>query len=340
MLPRAAYDSDDGFGGGFQAEYAQLGREPYDWAVGVGSYLTVRGYHDHRLRWDRTGPVRWTLDASWRQWTNDGYWGIGGVLPRERDEGYRYRLTQPFAYLRARAALSGPWSVYGGVHPRYSDIGVESGSLLDQERPYGVDGGFVVPLTVGVLYDTRSPEVAPQDGVFAELSARAAPWGTDEAAGWWSGLASVSGFRGVGPVVLAGRLMGEWLGGSVPFYEMVHWGSYESVAGFGGGETIRGVPFGRWRGPGKVVANAEVRWNVGEHGLLGRTLAWEIAPFADAGMVLGVDDLAVHSSAGLGVRPILDGTFVGRVDVGVGSEETESGTAITWGLYVTFGHAF
>jgi len=45
ILPRAAYDPDEGPDGGAQWEYARLSqdREPYAWAVMVGAYVSVFG---------------------------------------------------------------------------------------------------------------------------------------------------------------------------------------------------------------------------------------------------------------------------------------------------------
>jgi hypothetical protein len=149
-------------------------------------------------------------------------------------------------------------------------------------------------------------------------------------------------------LVLGERVMGEWLVGEVPFYEMVHWGGSVPIAGFGGADTLRGVSFGRWRAPAKAISNTELRIDIVRHRLLKQELRWQLVPFADVGVVwgAGVDADApppafpLHPAAGLGVRPIWGETMVGRVDFGLSEDLTDEGPALNWGLYLMFDHMF
>ena len=204
-----------------------------------------------------------------------------------------------------------------------------------------------------MLHDTRDPEIAPRRGHFAELSARVAPAIDAEAGGFGGALLSLRGYRALGgKVVLAHRAMAELLVGRVPFYEMVHWGGSEPIPGFGGGYTLRGVPFGRWRGPGKAVAQTELRWTALEHRLLGDPFQWELSPWVDVGATFLADPeptrpgaWPVHPGAGGGVRVVYDRTFVGRVDTGVGVDprfrpDGSVEHALNWGIYVLADHPF
>jgi hypothetical protein len=100
-------------------------------------YATLRGYHHHRFRYDRlglgrTGDLRLTTHVAFRQWTNDGYWGMGSGTAREpefvgdfarddlRRKRYRYTLVQPFAQLTLRYTLVGPWELTGALNLRHS----------------------------------------------------------------------------------------------------------------------------------------------------------------------------------------------------------------------------
>lgn len=389
VVPNLSWDTDDKLGFGARGELALpgAGYSPYKTAWVVHAYATTNGYGHHRVRWDRTGlaggPLRLTAHVAWRQWRNDGYWGTGngtvrdaafvdGVDPASPEaKRYRYTLLQPFGHLTARWQLGeadGPWSVYGAANPKYSLIEAYAGSVLEEERPWGDQGGLAVQGLGGLLFDTRSPEVAPHSGVLAEVGGRVAPRlpgrSGDEATGFGGVFLSLRGYRELHPrVVWAGRVMGEALVGTIPFYETVHWGGFVPVAGFGGPETLRGVSFGRWRAPGKAVVGTELRieahvWTPGEH-----SLALEVAPYLDAGVVFGGDwnqapgaaaldvtaadsDTApIHPAAGSGVRLIYDQTFIARLDAGFGLDPVRDAAGKVearpnLGLYVVFDHPF
>ena len=372
-VPNVAFDTDDGLGFGARGELAVTapGHQPYKMAFVLHIFATLRGYHHHRFRFDRTGlgpggRLRLTTHVAWRQWLNDGYWGIGNGTTRERSyikssddddphrKRYRYTLFQPFVHVTLRARLTRHWSMFAAVNTKYSVIETFDGSLLAKHRPYGMDGGLTILLSGGFIFDSRSPEVDPKSGIFAEVSGRTAgplPGG----AGSFGGVfASLRGYWSPSSwCVLAGRIMGEMLFGEIPFYEMVHWGGSVPVAGFGGFETLRGVSFGRWRAPGKAIVNAEARFHVFSHTIFKRPMVWQIALLADAGVVWGAGDSAtavapqipIHPAMGLGIRAIFEETFVGRIDSGIGIDPvTEPDGTVTheptFGIYIVFDHAF
>ncbi len=362
-IPNVAYDTDDGLGFGARAEVAldEPGYTPYKSAYVVHAFLTTRGYHHHRFRFDRTGlgpqgRLRVTLHVAWRQWLNDGYWGLGNLTAREPDpigKRYRYSLFQPFVHLTLRARLDGPWQAFASLNAKWSAVRTYAGSLLALQRPYGMDGGLATILSAGVLYDTRQPEITPHGGLLAELSARGTPPLPHGAGAFGGPFASVRAFLGLAPwCVLAGRAMAEYLWGNVPFYEMVHWGGAIPVAGFGGADTLRGALFGRWHAPGKALANLELRFDVLTHGLLGKPFVWQLVPFADAGVVFGPASTVtptggwpVHPSAGLGLHVVYADAFVGRIDAGVSPDPVQRADGrvvneLAWGLYVVFDHTF
>jgi len=372
-IPNFAFDTDDGLGFGARGELAfdLPGHEPYQSAWVLHLFLTTRGFHHHRLRYDRTGlgpggRLRFTAHLAWRQWLNDGYWGLGNGTVRERrwldradtDEAaakrYRYTLRQPFAHLTLRLRLAGPWLAFAALDGKISRIATYPGSLLAEEQPFGMAGGPSLTVAGGLLRDTRRPEITPRTGLFAELSGRwcfPLPGG----AGAFGGpLLSLRGYRAVGPrVVLAGRLLAEALAGEIPFYELVHWGGLVPVAGFGGAETLRGLAFGRWRAPGKALANLEARVDLLSHGVFGRPLRWQLVPYLDAGAVFGGEpspgaatpDFPLHPAGGLGIRAIYEEAFVGRVDTGFGLDPVREldGSVTqepTLGIYVVFDHMY
>lgn len=374
-IPNAAYDTDDGLGFGARGELALIrpGYSPYRAAFVVHVFATLKGYMHHRLRVDvpglgEGGRSRLTVHLAWRQWQNDGYWGIGNTTTRERAyvgdfpdgdprrKRYNYSLFQPFLHVTWRTQLKGPWSVFESLNLKWSIIQTYEGSLLAEQRPYGMDGGLGLIASAGVLYDSRAPEVNPERGVLLELSGRAAipgPTGAGEFSRPFGGiLFSARGFVTPRPwLTLAGRVMGEALFGDVPFFEMVHWGGFQPVAGFGGAETLRGVAFGRFRAPIKAVANLEARIRMFGTPLGGRPLDWQLGLFGDVGIVCCAPDSTpsggwpVHPGAGAGLRLVFDHLFVGRFDVAVGADpirEVDGSVSVqpSLGVYIVFDQAF
>ena len=362
-IPNVAYDTDDGLGFGARAELAldEAGYAPYKSAFVLHAFATTRGYHHHRLRYDRTGlgpgrRLRLTLHLAWRQWLNDGYWGLGNGTLRAPDASakrYRYTLFQPFLHLTLRGRVDGPWSWFSSLNTKWSAVEAYAGSLLAEQRPFGMDGGLAAIASAGLLFDTRQPEVSPRRGVLLELSARGTPPLPAGAGAFGGPFLSARGFLSLTPwMVLAGRGMVEWLFGDVPFYELVHWGGWVPIAGFGGAETLRGISFGRWRAPGKAVINAELRIDLASHQAFGQPMVWQIVPYADAGVVFASEaatgpqgGLPLHPAAGVGVRCVYADAFVGRVDTGFGLDSVRAADGevtheASWGLYVVFDNAF
>jgi hypothetical protein len=374
-MPIGSFDTDDGLGFGGRAEvnWRDPCCEPYKAALMAQGFATFRGYQNHELRWDLLGlgprgRDRLMVYGAWRQWLNDGYWGVGNGTTRELDfagdyeaddprrKRYRYTLRQPFVHASLQHDLGGdsPWSVYGAVNPKLSVIETYSGSLLAEQQPYGMAGGLAIQLMGGVIRDTRQPEIAPREGSVLELGGRLSPALQGEAGGFAGVLASARGYHPLGSrLVLAGRLMGELLWGEVPFYEMVHWSGLRPIQGVGGSRTVRGMSFGRFRAPGKVVANAELRIHAASWTLLKRPFDIEIAPFTDAASVFGAGEdataeaplLPIHPAAGIGIGAIFDRAFVGRIDLGwaldpVTREDGGITQEPTLGLYMAFDHAF
>lgn len=365
-IPNASYDVDDGFGAGARAEldWYKPGYSPYQLAFVTQAFLTTNGYHHHRVRFDAPGlgpkhTLRLTGHFAYRQWLNDGYWGMGNATTLDRgvvdgtsanaDKRYRYTLIQPFARLTLRGELGGPWAWFAFVAGRWSDVETYSGSLLAEEAPLGMVPGFGVQPGLGVLFDTREPELTPDRGALLELSVRGMPRVGAAEAEWVAVFASARAFWTLGPkVVFGSRLMGEAMFGDVPFYDLNTWGGLTPMMGFGGSDTLRGVSFGRYHDLDKAVWNNELRIDVGSQTLLHRELRWQVVPFFDLGMVWGsepVGDVPLHPGLGVGIHPIVEGTFVGRLDVALGLDEVEepdgSRTPVpNPGVYVVFDHMF
>lgn len=372
VMPNVAFDTDDGlgFGGRFELNWGADQHTPYRAAVVLQAYWTVRGYHNHRFRFDVVdlGPserLRLTAHFAYRAWMNDGYWGLGPGATIDsaydatfdaddpRRKRYRYSLIQPFSHVVLRARLQDPWLAYGALDVKWSQVRTFADSLLAEEQPYGMDGGWTTQLTAGLLRVTRHPEVSPREGTLLEASVRGAPPLPGGAGAYAGFFGAVRWYQAVGDRgVVAVRLMADLLVGQVPFYEMVQWGGLEPIAGYGGSATLRGLPFGRFRGPGKALINVEARIDSFEHRLLKKSVLWQTVPFVDVGTVFGTGDanprlgnLPVHPAIGLGLRPIWDQVFVGRIDLAVGANPVDRGGPVAdldpyVGFYLMFEHLY
>jgi hypothetical protein len=373
VTPIVAYTTDDGLGFGARVELAvrEPGYQPHRVAYMLQGYASLKEYHFHRFRYDRIDRMdRWrlriTASGVYRQWGNDGYWGIGNATVREREylgdfepgdplgRRYAYRLIQPFLQLTLRAEHVSSWALTGTLNGKWSRIDTYARSLLEAERPYGIDGGASVLLSAGVLYDSRHPEANPERGHFFEVSGFGAlpnHWGPGGFGGLFACLRSYK--RLTSFLVLAWRVMTEMMVGEVPFFEMVYWHGSVPIAGFGGYETIRGIPFGRWRAPSKAVGNLELRFGLVEHTLFGRSVEWQFSLFGDGGLVWGArsetqspgPQFPLHLAAGLGVRVIYAGSFVIRLDAALGDDPILESTGevshdLSSGIYLVFDQSF
>jgi hypothetical protein len=374
-MPTVGYDADDGFGLGARFEIQKMAPEvePYVAWFMVQGWVTLKGHHNHKVELDLPGlgpraGMRLTIRVAYRQWLNDGYWGLGNGVTRERAfvgrfdkddprrKRYRYWLAQPFAFVGLRWRIDdSPMALFGTVLLQWTRVQTWETSILAEHRPPGMDGGFTVQLSGGFLVDTRAPEVAPNEGVLVELSGRLAPAFPGSTGAWGGPFASVRAWFGLVPdrLVLATRLMAEHLVGDVPFFEMVRWGGSMPILGVGGYETVRGMPFGRWRGPGRAVGNVELRIDLFRHRLFKEPLRWQLVPFVDVAAVWGAGDDAtapppefpLHPTVGLGAHWVFAQSFVARIDAGFGPDAVrEEDGSITqepgWGLYLQFGQTW
>lgn len=367
LIPNAAFDTDDGLGFGFRGELQRKDgqRAPYRDAWVVQGFSTLRGYHNYLLRYDRVGigdsqRHRFTLNAAFRTWGNDQYYGMGAVLPLDatylqdfeaddpRRKYYRYRLVQPQARALWLTELAGPWEIWASTSLLWSQVDTYEGSLLEAEQPYGMDGGWAWQVQAGAQLDLRDREIDTRSGSLVEVYGRYNP-PIPGSAGVYGGVGtSIRGWLPLGDrTVLAGRLMTEVLAGEVPFYALIQWGGAVPTVGYGGYQSLRGLSYGRFRAPGKALLNAELRWDALTHQLAGKPFRWELVPFVDVGTVFldeGSSGPALHPAVGVGLRPIFDEAFVGRMDLGFARDQVlrDGELQVLWtpGFYLTYEHLF
>lgn len=194
----------------------------------------------------------------------------------------------------------------------------------------GIEGGYVFPIRLAMIYDTRNNEVSPTSGTYCRFFLEGASQ---------SVLSSFS-YQKIGlegktylPLdddsrfVLVLRGLVEYMEGSnVPFYEL------SSL----GGETFRGFGEGRFYDKHRFQINVEqrirlVRFFVGEI-----LLDVEGAVFAEFGQVFpsfkDVKTKDIQKVFGVAIRFVVRSQIVAKVDIGYGDE----GSAIFAGLHYPF----
>ena len=247
----------------------------------------------------------------------------------------------------------GRLAVTAGVALRHIDIknGDRDGDtpFTPEEFPDlpGIDGGFVNPLSLAVVYNGRDDVIWPTRGwrIIAKVSNTNDKLKSDfEFTRVVLDAGYLHGFDD-GRHVIGVRLSGEYIDGpttDVPFWELTE---------LGGDDTLRGFFPRRFLGQGHALLNLEYRvklfafdffdiWRVQVAGAL----------FGDVGRVFinqgGLDDEFdltddiindltddVRYSYGAGIRFLLSRALIARVDVGFSEEETGL-------VYLQFGHTF
>jgi outer membrane protein assembly factor BamA len=240
--------------------------------------------------------------------------------------------------------------------------------LYDEYVKYGLigedekNGGSHAILKIGLIYDTRDNEAAPNKGIWSEILLMAAPAFMSNTSHGFTQLAVAHRqFFTLYPkqLVFAYRLAYQGtIGGTAPFYIQPYlFSSYALTTkpdGLGGSRTIRGVMRNRVVGDGAVNANLELRWKFWKTYLFKQNFYLQLIGFFDAGMVVQdrpVDRSKVtenpafyfdlnadrpHFGTGLGLRAALNENFIISVDYGFALDHRDG----TSGLYIGIGNIF
>lgn len=331
-------------------------------------------YQHHYLKVDLPGlldgRLRLRFVGRYRQQINVGYYGIGNAsedlrpweeidrdaaperwaVARRRNE---YGFKKPEIGAEARLQLTGPLSAYGAARLWWTWVDVVPESKLADDlasadpnlqrflMAAGRHGVFEA--AGGLIVDTRDNEIAPNRGMYHEVSLRGGP--TFETQGGYGAVHANARFYATlleDWVVLAGRVMADALFGRPPFLELSRYGGQWPDYGPGGAVSVRGVPLQRYHGKIKVMGNLEVRTTlIRVKRFLGRSASLGLLGFVDVGRVWadwtpqpGLDgaDLGLALGLGGGLRIRWGGAFMVRADVGVSPDGV--------GVYFDVNHIF
>jgi len=241
--------------------------------------------------------------------------------------------------------------------------------LFDQYIKYGLigqdekTGGNVIYVKLGLVYDTRDNEAAPNKGLWSEAILMSAPSFIGNNPYGFFRLAL--NHRQYIPLVKR-KLIAAYqlsyqgtIAGTTPFYILPYINTSYALTtkpdGLGGARTIRGVLRNRIVGDGVVFGNVELRWKFFKSVVLKQNLYLGLTTFFDAGMVVqphkidinaipedqrsfyfNKDYDGLHLGTGLGLRIAINENFIISVDYGFAIDKQDG----TNGLYIGIGNIF
>jgi len=347
LVPVAGGSTDLGFGGGYFAGWARVkkGAVPYLWNIDSSGLITFkysqRGgftvpYQDlyARLTIPRLfgSPLRLEIRPSYT-WESIDYFGMGNASSRKavddnpNPEYSKYQRGHPQFDVDVRTRLRDHLAVRFGFRYIHDFIRVASDSQLAEDQRSGsaevkrligdTRSHSVALFKYGLQWDTRDNETSSHSGMFDTVDVKLSPGRTQEFP-YRYGEATVNlrGFVPLGTprITLAVRVVGDWMFGNVPFYELAR---FDDTFALGGTTGVRGVPAQRYYGKLKAFGNAELRLEVATFRALGKALTLGVVPFFDAGRLWA--DAERH--------PELDGRGVGLKYGAGGGLRVQSGTS-------------
>lgn len=338
---------------------------PYSLSLGGQFYQTTGDYAYHKLLLDapnlwNTG-IRLNFTAGYETWKDAWYFGSGSpnIRLREGDTPARYYAFDSETYWgfgNARIPFSASGDLVVGTIFRNTRIGMYAPSLLEAEKPLGIEGGLLGILYGGVIWDFRDREPNTTTGFLSEITLRGA----------LSGILSDYGFWGVNAthrhwfplsrdkrLVLATRWILDVQGGEIPFFHAHVLGGSQWLE-IGGHSALRGLPMGRHRGEMTALGTMEIRMRLFEWGFWSQKLAGMLVPFIEGGQVWNVSSEPfpnhVHGTFGGGFRLLYNEVFVVRFDYALGLERyaassrntdfSASEIDVNRAIYVIVGHPF
>ena len=220
----------------------------------------------------------------------DSFFGVGNDTRLDDEERYTAILAE-LRFLPKWRVLP---RLYLGPGARLYVVRiqeVESGGLLDHGSYRGHEGGHVMELGVGAVYDSRDNTLNPHAGVHVQLTPRisAPELGSDYRS--TTTILDARGYIGLQPPnhILALRGYAEYRTGRPPFFDLGR---------LGGDQLLRGHFQGRYRDRQLLAVQAEYRLRVyGRFGMVGFGGLGEVAP-----QVSDFELGAIRPSVGGGLR--------------------------------------
>ena len=369
-LPIADYNSDVGFGFGMRAgivRYQPEDSSTYLFRIDGEYYMTTGGVLQPMMEYDipvnklrNNRALRLRGRLSFDRSLYVGYYGFGNDdrqmgfdASRRDDYYYTYKRSTPGFFATGQYFFADPYSdglktsLFGGVTAEYCRIALSprqpSGgtSLLFEERPPGINGGFIHAEMIGIIIDSRDFYYNPKNGMYHELSFEGSLQQLGSAYTYLKttllSALFVTPITHFDRLITAARFMLVSLTGDPPFYKYEHIGGLTPHDLFGGRGTMRGIPQYRYKGRASIVFTPELRFRVIDFPFLFKDI-WhlEIVVFGDMGNTWrSWSDFSsqLHLTQGGGIRIAWGEDFIISADCAFWNRELS-------GIYLYFGHQF
>lgn len=281
---------------------------------------------------DTIGNSNWSWFAGW----DFGYYGVGPVDTDRLNEGQDEDKMLPET---------------DNLFDKYVDWGIISAQ--------DANGGLTNGPKIGLVYDSRDRLNNPNSGVWLELLYRYAPtWLGNETS--HNKLSIIH--RQYLPIkkdrlTFAYRI---WyhatLGKSkTPFYEQNYLTASNFYEGFGGSNTLRGMPLGRVIADDFLLTNLELRSILARFKMLGQNWYMGVNGFCDLGVITDPIDINMnnissadqalyfsetedflHATAGLGLKFVMNENFTVSTEWGKAIDKRDGDT----GFYIQMNYLF
>jgi hypothetical protein len=381
-FPLLGGDSDVGFEFGVVGTLSRFadGIKPYAWNMDLVASVSVKDgptgpeIVQQSFLWNDDIPGLWggklrlNPQISYQRTVNMGYFGLGNAASPTVPLNYGGPAGRYFEWVSSmakatfqpRLTIVGPWSVTGALGYRFSDPTAYADSKLARDSmTHDPDGAPTIrglrPLSLaqlagGGIYDSRDNEIFTRDGAYHQVAVgyvQGIPTAADVEYG--EAQLFLSGFRSIGPLVLAGRFVADFEFGHVPFYDLFMSGPLGQTDAIGGSAGVRGVPVGRYSGEIKIYGNAELRamffgfsvlrqhFTIGGDALFDTGRSWLDYTFKSP---LDGNGLGLKYGAGGGLYVLWGQAAIFRIDVAYSPDAAAENPHFPVGFYVEDGTMF
>lgn len=380
-FPIIGGNSDIGFEFGAAGTLSRFGNGvvPYLWNMDLLATASLKGsptggveLAQQAYLWDidvpglAKGRLRLNPFAEFRRTVNQGYFGLGNASSAARPPGsdsryFEYIHEEGGVRQQTRYQLSGPLYVLSSTIARYLSPTPYSGSKLAADAamrapngsPYvlGVQQMAIVSEGAGLVYDARDSEIFTHSGWFNQLGVRFSQgFPLSAQITYGEGELSIAKYTPLGgPFVLATQALADLKFGHVPFFELFTGGVFNPDYMIGGSASVRGVPFGRYLGQIKAVANVELRALLLRFRVFGQPFQIGNDLFFDTGRVwsdytfrspLDGSGLGLKWGTGVGAYLLWGQAAMFRVDFAYSPDAVAENAGFPFGLYIEDGLSF